>query len=55
MGIFLRYGLRPRRLLEKQATIKQRLKARFALVPQERSLGEELIAQRREEASLVFN
>ena len=39
-----------RLVLEKQETIKQRLKARFALVPRDRSLVDELIAERREEA-----
>lgn len=38
-----------RLVLEKPETIKQRLKARFALVPQDRSLADELIAERREE------
>ena len=40
-----------RLVLEKQATIKQRLKARFAQVPSERSLVDELIAERREAAN----
>jgi bifunctional DNA-binding transcriptional regulator/antitoxin component of YhaV-PrlF toxin-antitoxin module len=39
-----------RLVLEKQETIKQRLKARFASVPRDRSLVDELIAERREEA-----
>lgn len=39
-----------RLVLEKPETVKQRLKARFARVPQERSLVDELIAERREEA-----
>ena len=40
-----------RLVLEKQATIKQRLKARFAQVPSDRSLVDELIAERRETAN----
>jgi AbrB family looped-hinge helix DNA binding protein len=44
-----------RLVLEKRETLKQQLKARFAQVPQERSLADELIAERRvaarEEAS----
>ena len=40
-----------RLVLEKQETIKQRLKARFNKVPQERSLADELIAERREAAA----
>ncbi|WP_287128161.1 AbrB/MazE/SpoVT family DNA-binding domain-containing protein [Candidatus Cyanaurora vandensis] len=39
-----------RLVLEKQAMVKQRLKARFAQVPKERSLVDELIAERREAA-----
>lgn len=39
-----------RLVLEKQETIKRRLKARFAQVPRDRSLADELIAERREEA-----
>jgi AbrB family looped-hinge helix DNA binding protein len=39
-----------RLVLEKPETIKQRLKARFAQVPNDRSLVDELIAERREEA-----
>lgn len=39
-----------RLVLEKQETVKQRLKARFAKVPKERSLADELIAERREAA-----
>jgi AbrB family looped-hinge helix DNA binding protein len=39
-----------RLVLEKQAMVKQRLRARFAQVPQERSLADELIADRREAA-----
>ena len=39
-----------RLVLEKQETIKQRLKARFAQVPNDCSLVNELIAERREEA-----
>jgi hypothetical protein len=39
-----------RLVLEKQNTIKQRLKARFAQVSKSRSLVDELIAQRREAA-----
>ena len=39
-----------RLVLEKQETIKQRLKARFNKVPKERSLADELIAERREAA-----
>ncbi len=38
-----------RLVLEKPEQIKQRLKARFAQVPLERRLVEELIAERREE------
>ena len=39
-----------RLVLEKPETIKQRLKARFNKVPKERSLADELIAERREAA-----
>ena len=39
-----------RLVLEKPETIKQRLKTRFAQVPQDRSLVDELIAERREES-----
>jgi AbrB family looped-hinge helix DNA binding protein len=39
-----------RLVLEKPEQIKQRLKARFAQVPLERRLVEELIAERREES-----
>ena len=39
-----------RLVLEKQEMVKQRLKARFAQVPETRSLVDELIAQRREAA-----
>ncbi len=39
-----------RLILEKAETIKQRLKSRFAHLPQTTSLSEELIAERREEA-----
>lgn len=39
-----------RLILEKQETIKQRLKARFSQLPEGISLADELIAQRREEA-----
>lgn len=39
-----------RLVLEKAETIKQRLKARFAGVPSDRSLAEELITERREAA-----
>lgn len=39
-----------RLVLEKPEMIKQRLKARFARVPSDRSLVDELIAERREEA-----
>ena len=39
-----------RLVLEKPEQIKQRLKARFAQVPLERRLLEELIAERREES-----
>ena len=39
-----------RLVLEKQETIKRRLKARFAQVPKNRSLADELIMERREEA-----
>lgn len=37
-----------RLVLEKQAMVKQRLKARFAKLPKERSLANELIADRQE-------
>ena len=37
-------------VLEKQSTIKQRLKSRFTKVSKERSLANELIAERREAA-----
>lgn len=39
-----------RLVLEKPEQIKQRLKARFAQVPAERNLVDELIADRREES-----
>jgi AbrB family looped-hinge helix DNA binding protein len=39
-----------RLVLEKPDLIKQRLKARFAQVPPERGLVDELIAERREES-----
>ncbi len=39
-----------RLVLEKQETIKQRLKARFAKIPKDRSLADELIADRRKSA-----
>jgi AbrB family looped-hinge helix DNA binding protein len=39
-----------RLILEKQETIKRRLKARFSQLPQETSLANELIAERHEEA-----
>lgn len=39
-----------RLVLEKQETIKKRLKARFANVPKDRSLADELIAERRKAA-----
>jgi AbrB family looped-hinge helix DNA binding protein len=39
-----------RLVLEKQEMVKHRLKARFAQVPKERSLVDELIAERRESA-----
>lgn len=39
-----------RLVLEKQETIKQRLKARFNKVPKERSLADELITERRSAA-----
>ncbi|MCS5699493.1 AbrB/MazE/SpoVT family DNA-binding domain-containing protein [Cyanobium sp. FGCU-52] len=39
-----------RLVLEKPDQIKQRLMARFAKVPAERSLADELIAERREES-----
>jgi bifunctional DNA-binding transcriptional regulator/antitoxin component of YhaV-PrlF toxin-antitoxin module len=41
-----------RLVLEKQAMVKQRLKDRFARVAKDRSLADELIAQRREEAKM---
>lgn len=40
-----------RLVLEKEDTIKQRLQSRFAQVPQNRSLVDELIAERREAAT----
>lgn len=40
-----------RLVLEKQETIKRRLKARLRHVPRDRSLADELIAERREEAT----
>lgn len=40
-----------RLILEKQETIKRRLKARFSQLPKETSLAVELIAERREEAN----
>ena len=39
-----------RLVLEKRETIERRLKARFAHIPKERSLVDELIAERREAA-----
>ena len=39
-----------RLVIEKPEQIKQRLKARFAQVPAERRLAEELIAERRQES-----
>lgn len=39
-----------RLVIEKQKTISQRLKNRFAQVPSDRSLADELIAERREAA-----
>jgi AbrB family looped-hinge helix DNA binding protein len=39
-----------RLVLEKPEMIKQRLRARFAMVPSDRSLVDELIAERRAEA-----
>lgn len=39
-----------RLILEKQETIKRRLKARFSQLPKETSLANELIAERHEEA-----
>lgn len=39
-----------RLILEKPETIKRRLKARFTHLPANRSLAEELLAERREEA-----
>jgi hypothetical protein len=39
-----------RLVLEKPDLIKQRLKARFAQIPAERGLVDELIAERREES-----
>ena len=39
-----------RLVIEKQETIKQSLKDRFAKVPQDRSLADELITERREAA-----
>lgn len=40
-----------RLILEKQGTIKQRLKARFSHLPKSMSLADELIAERREESN----
>lgn len=40
-----------RLVLEKQESIKRRLKARFAGVPAGKSLAKELLAERREEAT----
>ena len=37
-------------VLEKQSTIKQRLKNRFTKIPKNRSLADELIIERREAA-----
>ena len=39
-----------RLVIEKRETIEQRLKARFAHIPKDRSLVDELIAERREAA-----
>lgn len=39
-----------RLVLEKQAMVKQRLKARLTQLPKDRSLADELIEERREEA-----
>lgn len=39
-----------RLVLEKQESVKRRLKARFAAIPSGRSLARELLADRREEA-----
>jgi bifunctional DNA-binding transcriptional regulator/antitoxin component of YhaV-PrlF toxin-antitoxin module len=39
-----------RLILEKPAVVKQRLKARFAGISKDRSLADELIGERREEA-----
>jgi AbrB family looped-hinge helix DNA binding protein len=39
-----------RLVIEKQETIKLRLKARFSKLPRDKSLVDELIAERREEA-----
>jgi len=39
-----------RLILEKQESIKRRLKARFASVPEAKSLAKELLAERRQEA-----
>lgn len=39
-----------RLILEKAETIKRRLKARFSKVPKDRSLADELLAERRDEA-----
>lgn len=36
-------------VLEKAETLKRRLKARFAHIPKEKSLADELLAERREE------
>ena len=44
-----------RLILEKQETIKRRLKARFSQLPKGTSLAEELIAERREEANREMN
>lgn len=37
-------------ILEKTETVKRRLKARFAHIPKEMSLADELLAERRKEA-----
>jgi hypothetical protein len=48
-------GCQGRLLLEKQEKIKQRLKNRFTKVSKDRSLADELIAERREAAKEEAN
>ncbi|AFY31396.1 AbrB/MazE/SpoVT family DNA-binding domain-containing protein [Calothrix sp. PCC 7507] len=44
-----------RLVLEKQETIKHRLKARFSHIPKDISLANDLLAERREEAKKEFS